>query len=90
MKAYEGDGKTAKDIPADYEDDAETARMELIEAAAEGEDALLMKYLEGEELSSEEILRGLSSGCTRLFGCPGLCGGWLSSDWPGAAAGRDY
>ena len=32
--------------------------MQLIEAAAEGEDSLLEKYLEGEELSPEEILRG--------------------------------
>ncbi|MGB9668959.1 MAG: elongation factor G, partial [Anaerolineales bacterium] len=33
--------------------------MELIEAAAEGEDALLEKYLDGQELSGEEIIRGL-------------------------------
>ncbi len=59
MKAYEGDGKTAREIPAEFMDQAETARMELIEAAAEGEDALLEKYLEGEELSTDEILRGL-------------------------------
>jgi elongation factor G len=59
MKAYEGDGKTAKEIPAEFMDQVETARMELIEAAAEGEDALLEKYLEGEELSADEILRGL-------------------------------
>jgi elongation factor G len=59
MKAYEGDGKTQHDIPADQMDAVETARMELIEAAAEGEDALLEKYLEGEELSAEEIMRGL-------------------------------
>lgn len=60
MKAYLGDGKTVQDIPAEYLDDAETARMELIEAAAEGEDALLEKYLEGAELTGEEIARGLS------------------------------
>ncbi|MCJ7659493.1 MAG: GTP-binding protein, partial [Anaerolineales bacterium] len=59
MKAYTGDGKVVGDIPTEYMDDAETARMELIEAAAEGEDELLMKYLEGEELSSKEIVRGL-------------------------------
>jgi elongation factor G len=59
MKAYQGDGKTTVDIPADYIDEVETARMELIEAAAEGEDALLEKYLEGEELSTEEVIRGL-------------------------------
>jgi elongation factor G len=59
MKAYPGDGRKAQDIPAEYQDDAETARMELIEAAAEGEDELLMKYLEGEELTPEEIIQGL-------------------------------
>ena len=59
MKAYPGDGKTAQDIPAEYQDEVETARMALIEAAAEGEDALLEKYLEGEELTAEEIQRGL-------------------------------
>lgn len=59
MKAYEGAGKQEHDIPAEYRDEAETARMELIEAAAEGEDALLEKYLDGQELSGEEIARGL-------------------------------
>ena len=59
LKAYSGDGKTSQEIPADFMDDVETARMELIEAAAEGEDSLLEKYLEGEQLSSEEIQRGL-------------------------------
>ena len=59
MKAYEGDGKSATDIPAEFMDEVETARMELIEAAAEGEDELLEKYLEGEELSAQEIMRGL-------------------------------
>lgn len=61
MKAYAGDGKNAQDIPAEFADEAESARMELIEAAAEGEDALLEKYLDGVELSVEEILRGLKS-----------------------------
>jgi elongation factor G len=59
MKVSVGDGKTTQDIPADFADEAETARMELIEAAAEGEDALLEKYLEGGDLSAAEIMRGL-------------------------------
>jgi elongation factor G len=59
MKAYDGDGKAAYEIPAEFSDDAETARMELIEVAAEGEDELLEKYLEGGELSAEEVQRGL-------------------------------
>ncbi len=59
MKAHKGDGKTITDIPADLKDDAENAYMELVEAAAEGEDSLLEKYLETGELSAEEIQRGL-------------------------------
>lgn len=58
MKAYPDTGEDSQDIPAEYKDEVDEARMELIEAAAEGEDALLEKYLDGQELTSEEILRG--------------------------------
>ena len=46
---------TYEDIPADMADQAEEYRQELIEAAAEANDELMDKYLEGEELSEEEI-----------------------------------
>jgi elongation factor G len=59
MKASSGDGETTTDIPPELIDEAEAARSELIEAAAEGEDELLMKYLEGESLDAKEIMRGL-------------------------------
>ncbi|MEW6716284.1 MAG: elongation factor G [Chloroflexota bacterium] len=59
MKAYSGNGKEASDIPAEYQDEVEEARVELVEAAAEGDDVLLEKYLEGEQLTAEEIIRGL-------------------------------
>ena len=61
MKAYKGDGKTVVDIPADLKDAADEARLALVEAAAEGEDALLEKYLENGELSNEEVIRGLKA-----------------------------
>lgn len=60
LKAYPGDGKNPQEIPSEMMDEVESARMELIEAAAEGEDELLEKYLNGEELSPEEIQRGLA------------------------------
>jgi len=60
MKVFPGDGRNPEPIPDDLMDDVEAARMELIEAAAEGEDVLLEKYLNGEELTSEEIQRGLA------------------------------
>lgn len=59
MKAYLGDGKTASDIPADMQAEAEEARMVLVEAAAEGEDTLLEKYFENGDLTTEEMLQGL-------------------------------
>jgi len=61
MKAYAGDGKTAEEVPADLKPAADEARTKLVEAAAEGEDALLEKYLESGELSPEELMRGLKS-----------------------------
>lgn len=60
FKAYPGDGKTSQDIPDEFKDEAETARNEVIEAAAEGEDELLEKYLDGTELTPAEIQRGLA------------------------------
>ena len=59
MKAYTGKGDKAEDIPAEFADAAEEGRMALMEAAAEGDDELLMKYLDGEELSAEEVMNGL-------------------------------
>lgn len=48
-------------VPDDLVDAAEEARVELVEAAAEGDDELLMMYLEGEELSDEDIVSGLKA-----------------------------
>ncbi len=62
MKAFMGDGASASDIPGNMAGAADDARTQLIEAAAEGDDELIMKYLEGEELTSEEINRGLKAG----------------------------
>lgn len=50
---------TYEDIPAEYLDTAEQYRTEMIEAAAEASDELMDKYLEGEELTEEEIRSGL-------------------------------
>lgn len=59
MKAFMGDGKTVTDIPADMLDAAREAHRILVEAAAEGEDTLLEKYLEAGSLSNEEMIVGL-------------------------------
>jgi elongation factor G len=50
---------TYEDIPADLLDKAEQYRSEMIEAAAEATDELMDKYLEGAELTEDEIHEGL-------------------------------
>lgn len=59
MKARPMDGSSEVDIPADLSAAAEEARVNLVEAAAEGDDSLLEKYLDGQALSAEEVGRGL-------------------------------
>jgi elongation factor G len=59
MKAYMGDGKTTAEIPAELKEAADQAHFNLVEAAAEGEDELMEKYLENGALSDEEMVRGL-------------------------------
>jgi len=58
MKARPAEGEAKEEIPAEYTDQAQEARIALVEAAAEGDDALLEKYLNGEQLSAEEVARG--------------------------------
>ena len=61
MKAFMADGKTVTEIPADMQDAAAEAHTALVEAAAEGEDSLLEKYLEKGSLTDEELIRGLKN-----------------------------
>lgn len=67
MKAHVYDGKafarwTEGEVPADLAAEVERLRTALVEAAAESDDELLGKYLEGGGLTPEEILRGLAAG----------------------------
>jgi elongation factor G len=63
-----------KDVPAELKDAAEAARQQLVESAAECDDALLEKYLEEGEISEEEALRGLVAGTHAGQLLPVLCG----------------
>ena len=58
MQARIEDGISKSDIPAEYQEQAEEARIALVEAAAEGDDSLLEKYLEGEELTAADVAKG--------------------------------
>lgn len=61
-------------IPPDMMSDVETYREYMIEAAAEGEDELTLKYLDGIELTTEEIKTGLRIGIQNAKFVPVLCG----------------
>ncbi len=65
MKAVCGDGNgndAEEEIPEDLQERAKAMRVNLMENVAETQDALLEKYLEGQELTSEELLGGLREG----------------------------
>ena len=64
MKVYKGKdrGVEIEDIPSGYAAEAEERREKMMDAAAEGDDDLAMKYLEGETLTEEEIEHGLLVG----------------------------
>ncbi len=63
-----------KDVPEDMVDDVETYREQLIETAVEQDDELMEKYLEGEELSIEEIKACIRKGTRELAFFPTYCG----------------
>lgn len=64
MKAYIKDGDSYKEesIPAELEGAAESAREEMIEAASVADDDLMMKYLEGEQLTDKEVEQAVKLG----------------------------
>jgi elongation factor G len=64
-------------IPADLVSAAETARAAMIEAIAELDDNLTLKYLEGEEISIEELKRGLRKGILADKASAVFCGSAL-------------
>lgn len=76
MKAYtfEGEKATATDIPSDMQAQVSEHRDALIEVVAETDDELTLKYLDGEELTDEEITRGIEIGIREGKFCPVLCG----------------
>ncbi len=74
MKAYLGADATVAEIPADMEEAVEEARQNLVDAAAETDDELIMKYLDGEELTEDEVRHGLRQGVRGGQIIPVFCG----------------
>lgn len=70
MQAYMGEDNTPSAIPDDMADAVAEAREKLVEAAAEGDDALMEKYFEEFDLTNEEIIVGLKGAMTQGVATP--------------------
>lgn len=75
-KAYTYENGKAKpcDIPSDMQDLVDSEHESLIENIAEADDELIEKYLEGEELSEEDLKNALLKGTSNRMLVPVLCG----------------
>lgn len=73
------DGKTIAitDVPADLKDAAEIHRSVLVENAAEGDDKLIEKFLDGQQLTLDEIKQGIVSQLKQAKLYPIVCGSSL-------------
>ena len=79
MKAYYyndkiGEDITITDIPDDMKDKAEQYRNEMIESLAENDDAIMEKYLEGEDVTIEELKKAIRAQTIANTFVPVLCG----------------
>ncbi|EAE2593869.1 elongation factor G [Listeria monocytogenes] len=69
-----GNDPHIKEIPADLKDLADEYRGKLVEAVAELDEELMMKYLEGEEITKEELKAGIRKGTLNVEFYPVVCG----------------
>ena len=63
-----------EDIPAEYLEQAQEYREKLVEAVAETDEDLMMKYLEGEEITNEELKAAIRRATINVEFFPVLCG----------------
>jgi elongation factor G len=63
-----------RSVPDDLQDAVEKARERVIEVAADSDDALMARYLEGQPVAPEEIRKGLRDATLSLRAVPVLCG----------------
>ena len=62
MKSYTGTDSAEGDIPEALQGEVDSLRQQMVDAAAEADDNIIEKYLEGTELSQQELIDGLSQG----------------------------
>ena len=84
MKAYKFDGTESENaeeiaIPEDMKAKAEEYRTMLIEAVADHDEELMMKYLEGEEITVEELQKAIRTATLSVEFFPVLCADALSN-----------
>ena len=84
MKAYKFDGSEHEnaeeiEIPADLKDKAEEYRTLLIESVADYDEELMMKYLEGEEITVDELKKAIRTATLSVEFFPVLCADALSN-----------
>ena len=84
MKAYKFDGTENEnaeeiEIPADMKDKVEEYRTKLIETVADFDEDLMMKYLEGEEITVEELKQAIRKATLSVEFFPVLCADALSN-----------
>nr|MDA3947758.1 GTP-binding protein [Spirochaeta sp.] len=77
MKMWPAGPDSAAEIPAEMQDMVNDYHAQLIEAAAEGDDELTVKYLEEETLTPEEVHRGITEGLRDNKIVPVFCGSAL-------------
>ena len=74
FEGAKGENVVYKDIPEEYMAQAEEYRAKMIDQAATYDDDLLMKVLEGEEITEEEIKAAIRKGTLAVELFPVLCG----------------
>ncbi len=68
-----------EDVPAEYLEKAKQMRQDLIEVAADADEGVMMKYLEGEEVSDQELVAALREGTVKQILFPVFCGSALKN-----------
>jgi elongation factor G len=80
MKAYRYDSESLgasileEEIPAEFLSDATAAREKMIEAIAEGDDEIATRFLEGDEIATDDLQAAIRRGCLALTLVPVLLG----------------
>ena len=88
MPASADQKESASEVPPEYKDALEAARLQLFEAAAEGDDDLMEKYLLDGSLSQEDTLKGLRQALKEAKIVPAFAGSGLKNC--GTAAFLDF